>query len=115
MGLEIKRNSKGEYSLKSSISNESYHPDKKWISIDEAKVLLIHKAFYRFVEEAINIDMTFPNGYTVNDKRERNEELPDFNEWHLSILREDDYGKNLFKKFNEVLKKHDMDLDTSVE
>lgn len=36
MGLEVKRNAKGEYQLKSTVSGELYH-DEKWVSEDEAK------------------------------------------------------------------------------
>ncbi len=115
MGLEIKRNDIGEYSLTSTISNESYHPEKEWITLDEAKKLLIEKAFYKFVEQAIEIDMSFPNNYFVNDKREYNKELTNFLEWHLNILKDDEYGKKLFEKFNEVLKKLNMDLNTDTE
>lgn len=115
MGLDIKRNKKGEYSLTSTISDESYHPDKKWVTADEAKKMLIERAFYKFVEQAIEIDMTFPNGYHVNDKREFNDDIPNFPEWYLSILRNDNYGKKLFEKFNELLKKHNMDLNTDTD
>ncbi|MFM2393081.1 MAG: hypothetical protein RLZZ546_1063 [Bacteroidota bacterium] len=115
MGLEIKRNKKGEYSLTSTVSDESYHPEKKWITEDEAKKLLIERAFYKFVEDAIQIDMTFPNRYTVNDKYHYDDKIPNFNEWYLGILKDDNHGKKLFEKFNEVLKKHDMDLNTDTE
>jgi hypothetical protein len=42
MGVEIKRNEK-VYTKKSGISDESYHPEKKWISEEEKKFLLLMK------------------------------------------------------------------------
>lgn len=114
MGLEIKKNKEGLYSLTSTISDESYHPESKWITLDDAKKLLIEKSFYKFVEEAIKIDMNFPNGYIVNDKHCYDKSLPNFNDWYLSILKDENYGKKLFETFNEVLKKHDMNLNTDI-
>jgi len=113
MGIEIKRNKKGEYSLKSSISDESYHPEKKWITEDAAKKLLIERAFYKFIEQAIEIDMTFPNGYS-DDKIKYNKNIPNFHEWYLGILKSEEWGKKLYEKFNEVLEKHNMNLNTDV-
>lgn len=69
MGLDIKRNSKGLYKAKSTISDELIH-EKKWITEDELKKTLIEREFFNFVEKVIKIDMEFPSGYHVNDKRE---------------------------------------------
>lgn len=69
MGLDIKRNSKGLYKATSTISDELLH-DKKWITEDELKKVLIEREFFNFVEKVIKIDMEFPNGYHVNDQRE---------------------------------------------
>ena len=41
MGIQIKKNKNGEYRLKSTISDESLHPDKKFVSEYEAKSILI--------------------------------------------------------------------------
>jgi len=69
MGIEIKRNSKGLYKAKSTISDELIH-DKKWVTEDELKKTLIEREFFNFVEKVIKIDMEFPSGYQVNDQRE---------------------------------------------
>jgi hypothetical protein len=66
MGLDIKRNKKGLYKAKSTISDELIH-DKKWITEDELKKALIEREFFNFVEKVIKIDMEFPSGYYVND------------------------------------------------
>lgn len=65
MGLEIKK--KGtKYQIKSTISDGRLHL-KAWITEDEAKVVLIHERLHEFVEKVIEIDMSFPHKYRVND------------------------------------------------
>lgn len=115
MGIEIKKNEKGLYSLKSTISDESYHLEKDWISEDEVKKKFIEQAFYRFVEKTIQIDMEFPNNYFIDGRYCVDKTKENFNEWYLEILKDDNYGKKLFQKFNEVLKKHNLDLNTEEE
>ena len=68
MGLSIKRNKKGLYKAKSTISDESISDG--WLTEDEFKKILIERAYFKFVEDVIKIDMEFPSGYGVNDKRE---------------------------------------------
>lgn len=105
MGLEVKRNAKGEYQLKSTISGELYH-DEKWVSEDEAKRCLIESAYCKFLEEAVKIDMEFPGHYRVNDKREKMEgEM--FGEWWLKHKCR--LGP-LFERFEEVSKRLNLDL-----
>lgn len=65
MGLEIKKNEKGKYQMKSSISGEKSH--KGWITEDEVKKILIERAYRKFIEQTIEIDMEFPNHYNIND------------------------------------------------
>jgi hypothetical protein len=67
MGLDIKRNKQGLYNAKSSISDESV-TGKGWITEDEFKKILIERAYFKFVEDVIKIDMEFPSGYGVNGK-----------------------------------------------
>jgi hypothetical protein len=64
MGIDIKKHKriKDTYSLTSSVSDESLHPDSKWVNETEAKRILINKLFWKFIDSAIEIDMTFPNG-----------------------------------------------------
>jgi hypothetical protein len=49
MGVEIKRNEK--VYTKSGISDESYHPEKKWISEEESKKFLLLMKFGLFIEK----------------------------------------------------------------
>lgn len=67
MGLDIKRNKKGLYKVKSSISDKSVS-GKDWVTEDEFKKILIERAYFKFIEDTIKIDMEFPSGYGVNDK-----------------------------------------------
>ena len=67
MGLNIKRNKKGQFKMISGISDEVLH-EEEWISEDEAKKILIERAKWDFVCKVIEIDMEFPNDYHVNGK-----------------------------------------------
>lgn len=44
MGLQIKRNEKGKYQLKSTVSGEKLH--KGWITEDEVKKILIERQYW---------------------------------------------------------------------
>ena len=59
MGTEIKRNKKGQSQLNSSITDELLH-DKRWISAEEAKLIIIYRAYYDFCIRVIEIDGNFP-------------------------------------------------------
>lgn len=50
-----------------TISDEKLHK-ANWITKDEAKAILINRAFWRFVKECIEIDANFPAGYSVNGR-----------------------------------------------
>ena len=67
MGLDIKRNKAGLYKVKSTISDEQLGDG--WMTEDELKKLLVERAYFKFVEDVIKIDMEFPSGYYINDKR----------------------------------------------
>lgn len=110
MGLSIKKNNKGQYNLTSTVSGESYHPDKKWIDEDEAKRILIYSHFHKFIEKAIEIEMTFPNQYQVNGRYFHDEEKPSFNEWFLKALKSDDVDKIISDKFEEVYNKLQLEI-----
>jgi hypothetical protein len=110
MGLEIKRNKKGQYRLISTVSGECYHPDQKWVDEEEAKKILIYSQFDKFVEKVIEIDMTFPNGYFVNDRYFNDKENISFHEWFLAALKSDDTDKIVSDKFEEVYNKLKLDI-----
>ena len=110
MGLDIKRNKEGLYSMKSTVSDESYHPDDEWITENEMKKILIHKALHKFIESAIEIDMAFPNYYHVNGKYHRDDTKPCFNTWMIKALKSDDLDDILEKKFTEVYNKLELEF-----
>jgi hypothetical protein len=109
MGLIVKRSKKHKYQLSSSISDESHHPTQQWITQDEAKKLLIERAFWKFVEQAIEIDMEFPTQYNVND-RFCDDENPSCAEWMVKNAYGEGGNERVAEKFNELCKKHDLDL-----
>lgn len=110
MGLGIKRNKKGQYQLISTISDESYHPDKKWITEDEAKVILINKAFWEFVKTSIEIDMEFPANYYVNGKY-CNDKKPNFNIWMLKNAFGDNGDVIITEKFEDIHKRLKLNIN----
>lgn len=110
MGLNIKRNNKGLYKLMSTVSDESYHPDKEWIDENEVKKLLIHKALHQFIEKVIEIDMSFPVGYMVNGSYQVDDTKPCFNRWFLDALNSDDVDGIINTKFSEIYNKLNLDF-----
>ena len=102
MGLDIKRNKKGLYKAKSSVSDESVSDG--WVTEDEFKKILIKKAYWNFVRETIQIDMEFPNGYTVNDKHQFIEEKVGVGlQWMINNWNEEAFNSK-FKEICERLK-----------
>lgn len=65
MALGIRRNKSGLYRVKSTISDEKLG---EFITEDELKKMLIERAYFKFVEDVIKIDLEFPSGYYINDK-----------------------------------------------
>lgn len=108
MGLNITKNDKGEYQLISTISNESYHPDKEWVSEAEAKKILIEDAFINFVNKAIEIDMTFPQNYRVNDINPKRSSV--FNQWVLDAYESENVDKIFADKFEEIHSRLKLDI-----
>jgi hypothetical protein len=113
MGLEIKKNKKGEYSFTSTISDESWHPDKEWVSEDEAKKLLMEDAFHSLIKKVIEIDMNFPHNYHVNGKY--GNFTGDFHQFIIDAYKGGNYSKVLMDKFLEVAKRLDLDLEFKSE
>ena len=67
MGLKVKKNKDGLFKLINTVSDEQLHK-ADWATADKAKAILINRAFWRFVNECIEIDTDFPAGYSVNDR-----------------------------------------------
>jgi len=72
MGLDIKRNKKGLYKAKSTISDKSV--SDTWMTEDELKKYLIERAYSKFITDVIEIDMEFPSGYSINDQYQYDDE-----------------------------------------
>ena len=106
MGLDIKRNKKGLYKAKSTISDESVSDD--WLTDDEFKKVLIVRAYWRFVEETIKIDLEFPNGYHVNDRREFIKEKAAAGS--RFVLDNWDNGNVIEEKFKEIINRLKIEL-----
>lgn len=106
MGLDIKRNKKGLYKAKSTISDESVSGDV-WVTEDEFKKILIERAYWNFVRETIQIDMEFPNGYYVNDKHEFIKEKAGVgSRWMLDNWK----GESFSDKFKEICERLKIEL-----
>lgn len=110
MGLIIDKNDKGQYKLTSTVSNESLHPDDEWIDEDEAKRILIYRQLHTFIEKSIEIEMTFPNGYRVNDSYQRDTTKPDFHRWFLDALKSDNVDEIIKDKFEEVYNRLKLEI-----
>jgi len=106
MGLDIKRNKKGLYKVKSTISDETLGDG--WMSEDELKKLLIERAYFKFAEDVIKIDMEFPSGYYINDK------VKIIDEKHVSgsefIIENWNNGNAIEDKFKEICERLNIDL-----
>jgi len=108
MGLEIKRNNKGKYNMKSTISDEQIH-EEKWISEKEAIKTLILRQWFRFVEESIKIYIEFPAGYQVNGQFEFEKgKNGSGSRWMLDNWND----KAINKKFRKICKELDIVIDT---
>jgi len=106
MGLDIKRNRSGLYKVKSTISDEQL--GKGWMSEDELKKLLIEKAYFKFAEDVIKIDLEFPSGYFINDKRKIVEDK------HCAggefIVKNWNNGNVIEEKFKEICERLKIEL-----
>ncbi len=107
MGLRVNKNGKNEYQLISTYNDSSWHPDKEWITEDEAKKLLINEAFIKFIERTIEIDMTFP--WSLGMKRILPKE--DYNQWILDAMRSDNCNEIVDNKFEEIYKRLNLDFE----
>jgi len=106
MGLIIKKKD-NKYKLKSSVSDERLH-DKKWISEEEVKKVLINRAFWRFIQESVKIDMDFLAHYHVNGSLVPYPKEKGFNKWWLD---EGCKYQPLYDKFKDLYKNLNLDLD----
>jgi len=103
MGLIIKEKNH-RYNIKSSVSNEQLH-DKKWISENDVKILLIERLYIRFIEDSVKAYFDFPDRYMINSK------IGKSNRKYYEFLEKNKYStKSIVKKFNEIIDKLKIDL-----
>jgi hypothetical protein len=109
MGLEIKRNKKGEYKLTCGISGQKYF-DGKYGSEDDVKQVLIEKQIWKFLEEVIKIETDFPNQYHINDRYEMVKDHKMFLEIWLEKSREGDGALEefIFTNFKSIIDKYKL-------
>ncbi len=104
MGTEIKRNKKGLYQLKSTISDEVLHTEK-WITEDESRKVFIERILWNAIEDIIKVELDFPNAYRINGICEKHDNKG------LKFLCE--HMKNgddaIYEKFIEIIKKHKLE------
>jgi len=105
MGLEIKRNKKGLYQMKSSISDEIIH-EGNWINENDAKLTLIEKSYWKFIEETVKIYMEFPNTYYINSIPPKTGGI--FSKWWLE--RNCRY-KDLYEEYLRIKEEIGLNLD----
>ena len=111
MGLEVKSNRKKEYQLICTISDELYHPEKKWISEDEAKKILIERAFWTFIEKTIEIDSCFPKDYYINGIKDyKASPKSDFLRWWLDNAYGENSDKIITERFEEISNRLNLDI-----
>jgi hypothetical protein len=111
MGFEVKKNDNNEYQLICTISDESYHPEKEWISEDECKKILIEQAFWKFVEKTLEIDSCFPNAYYINGKKDFSKnDRSDFLRWWLDNAYGENSDEIITKKFEEISNRLKLDI-----
>jgi hypothetical protein len=108
MGLSIKRNKGKKFQMVSTVSDERVHT-KEWLSENEAKKELITRAFWKFLEQSLSIDMDFPDSYYVNGKPPKNPG-GDFNEWFLKNGFGEGSTELLIRKFHTLLKEVDLGI-----
>lgn len=107
MAINVKKR-KGLYQLRSTISDEIIHQGE-WVSEIEAKEALIMKAYWDFIYKTIEIDIDFPDAWSVNGNQPVSKKKSSY--WMLENI---DNSKAVIKKFNEIISKCEVDLDTTV-
>lgn len=105
MGLDIKKFKDGTLTAKSSISGEVV---VKRGSEKDVKRYLMIKAFWKFVDNMIEIDMEFPHRYQVNNKMHIDETKEIFNEWYLENCRKPEFSKKLYLKMQDIITDYDL-------
>jgi len=107
-----------KYKIWGSIGDKWITGDK-WLTGDEIIKFLFWYKFRSFMQDFMEVSMTFPNGYSEKGEMrylERDKEKDD--EWHefiRSTWKEEDGNELFHDKFFEILKEHDIKISLSDE
>lgn len=105
MGLEFNKNKSGKYTVKSSFDDSTV---LKNVSEKEVKKHLILEKFWRFMDDAIEIDMQFPNKYIVNGKMHLCNTKGSFSKWFTDNVDKENFSEIMYNKMNEIIKNLDI-------
>lgn len=103
MGLRVLKNKEGLYKLTSTVTDEDHH-EEEWITENEAKKILIEKAYWDFLSDMVQIDMEFPHGYgSMEDGRfiDKNK-AGSGSQWMLDNYKTESPVKTLNDKIDEI-------------
>ena len=96
----------GEWRVLNTVTDEII---AEFDSEQDIKQFLAYEKIYEGKKKAIEILMSFPNQWTINDKFQRTESgIEDYTKWILSINHYDtytDYYKAIANKLDELLNK----------
>lgn len=95
MALQVKRK-EDKFQLYCTISDELLH-EEEWITREEALQILVERAYRRFIEEVIEIDMDFPKGYGDDEGRYIDPGKREFPSWIYEMVSN--------KKYDEITQK----------
>jgi hypothetical protein len=78
-----------------------------WITESEMKLYMVERAEQRFKLEAIEVMMSFPNGYGNKDGKFMSVftgPVMDYHNWHNQVLKDyETYDEKVEAKYNELL------------
>lgn len=101
MGVQVKQNKAGLFNLVNSISDGQMH-EEKYISQEEAALILIEKLQYDYMTKAIETAMTFPSGYMVNGAYSRDAYNPAYHDWYGKVLKQDNWKELVKERYNQI-------------
>jgi hypothetical protein len=106
MGLSIKKHKNGNLTLTDSISGKVVVKNG---TIDDAKKYLLIKKIWKFMDDMIEIDMDFPNGYFINDKLHHEDGHKLFLEWWLESCKKDNFSELIYNKMGDIITKFNLE------
>jgi len=111
MGIVIKRKGK-KFRLISSVSDECYHPEKRYVTEKEAKQILIDLAFFNFMQKVVEIGLKFPDSWFCDGIYIRDEEKAE--QWRNFLkesLNAESCTRFTTETYLKIKKELDIDLD----